>query len=39
MCGKRDDWGFGQGFPFGPGGKGWAWMGGLGGPPRGGPGG
>ena len=39
MCGKRDDWGFGQGFPFGAGGKGWAWMGGMGGPQRGGPGG
>jgi len=33
MCGKRDDWGFGPGFPFG-GWRGWgaAW----GGPPRGG---
>ena len=39
MCGKRDDWGFGQGFPFGPGGRGWGWMGGMagmGGPARGG---
>ena len=24
MCGKRDDWGFGAGFPFGHGGRGWA---------------
>jgi DNA-binding PadR family transcriptional regulator len=33
MCGKRDDWGFGAGFPFGHGGRGWqgpwgsAWVG------------
>jgi len=38
MCSKRDDWGFGPGFPFGgPGGWSGAWGGrGRGGPGRGG---
>lgn len=38
MCNKRDDWGFGAGFPFGgPGGWAGAWAGrGRGGPGRGG---
>ena len=35
MCGMRDDWGFGPGFPFGPG-RAWAGMWTAGGPGRGG---
>ena len=35
MCGMRDDWGFGPGFPFGPG-RAWAGVWSAGGPGRGG---